>query len=605
MRDYLLVYILFQGMKKEERYISYMVDSLSDFCGEVLYLMCEEEKQLEETVERWWKNKKDGSGKGMIVVTGKLFGPFWSIEDDLEAFETGDKQVMVYYRTKAVFPDFLLVKKGVEWDRFHMFLNQGPDDKFSIREDLFCPFSLLLKGVPFLNMDCFGISDQLKYTMGEETVRAFDWIRHDTSYDIDMIWEIILKRYNLYDIKHALQLNYIIPERPLEVYKNREKKAAVVLHLFYDDLLEEVIDYIKGIPSFIDIYISTCPNQIEDFSAKLEKADISVTGIVKAGKRGRDAGALLVAFRPYLMKYEYICFLHDKKTSGGMEAESVGRSFMRLMWESLLKDQNHIQGILKLFEENSRLGILAPPFPMVGMYVDNLLGAEWTVCFEETLKLAKRLNCPVRIDKEKPVFALSTSFWCRTAALEPLFSYPWTFEDFPEEPLRLDGTINHAIERIISYIAQEQGYYSGVATTLKYASGYMENLQYMLDDVFCELHRGDLLDLQFPLRLNRMIEELCRLAIFCKMHKKIFVYGAGARAESIIHRLNNLQIPVECAVVTENKDRDSILEYPIKIFSEIQRELDKDCGVILAMNEKFQEEVVERVEEAGVDYFRV
>lgn len=142
-----------------------------------------------------------------------------------------------------------------------------------------------------------------------------------------------------------------------------------------------------------------------------------------------------------------------------------------------------------------------------------------------------------------------------------------------------------------------------MAATLEYASVYMENLQDMLDDVFRELHRGDWLELQFPLRLNGMIEELCRLAVFCKVHKKIFVYGAGARAESMINRLNKLQISIECAVVTENKDRDSILGYPVKMFREIQGELDRDCGIVLAMNEKFQEEVIGKIEETGVDFF--
>ena len=38
-------------------------------------------------------------------------------------------------------------------------------------------------------------------------------------------------------------------------------------------------------------------------------------------------------------------------------------------------------------------------------------------------------------------------------ALQPLFDLKLKEEDFPEEPLPIDGTIAHAIERLPVYIA--------------------------------------------------------------------------------------------------------------------------------------------------------
>ncbi|MBR3623782.1 MAG: hypothetical protein IKN43_10620, partial [Selenomonadaceae bacterium] len=52
--------------------------------------------------------------------------------------------------------------------------------------------------------------------------------------------------------------------------------------------------------------------------------------------------------------------------------------------------------------------------------------------------------------------------------------------DIPSEPMLADGTISHAIERIFPFVAQSQGYYSGLLMTEEYASLYLENYRYML-----------------------------------------------------------------------------------------------------------------------------
>ena len=59
-------------------------------------------------------------------------------------------------------------------------------------------------------------------------------------------------------------------------------------------------------------------------------------------------------------------------------------------------------------------------------------------------------------------------FWFRPAALRLLFKGDFPRGVFEKEPLQLDGTLNHALERIIPYAAQEAGYYSGVVISTSY-----------------------------------------------------------------------------------------------------------------------------------------
>ena len=55
---------------------------------------------------------------------------------------------------------------------------------------------------------------------------------------------------------------------------------------------------------------------------------------------------------------------------------------------------------------------------------------------------------------------------------------------FLEEPLASDGTLNHAIERIIIYVAQSEGYYTAMVESAFYASLYINNLYSVVSKFF-------------------------------------------------------------------------------------------------------------------------
>jgi lipopolysaccharide biosynthesis protein len=55
-------------------------------------------------------------------------------------------------------------------------------------------------------------------------------------------------------------------------------------------------------------------------------------------------------------------------------------------------------------------------------------------------------------------------FFARPAAIKPLLAANFAFEDFPVEPLPIDGTILHAIERLTPTICESQGF--GWQTTM-------------------------------------------------------------------------------------------------------------------------------------------
>ena len=55
-------------------------------------------------------------------------------------------------------------------------------------------------------------------------------------------------------------------------------------------------------------------------------------------------------------------------------------------------------------------------------------------------------------------FPVGTMFWCRPEALRPLFELRLSWDDYPAELVPIDGTILHAIERTLPFVAQNQAY---------------------------------------------------------------------------------------------------------------------------------------------------
>ena len=58
------------------------------------------------------------------------------------------------------------------------------------------------------------------------------------------------------------------------------------------------------------------------------------------------------------------------------------------------------------------------------------------------------------------MFPVGNMFWFRPGALRPLLESNIDYKDFPEEPIPNDGTLAHAVERILLYVAQHEGYSS-------------------------------------------------------------------------------------------------------------------------------------------------
>lgn len=405
------------------------------------------------------------------MLVSKDFRDFWTkmseiktFADDIGAFET---------RFTKFFSS-----RGFKWDTYVYM-----DDLKGRGFDNYCfnydwPYTLLKRKMPlirrksltqFVPNSCIGPE--------KEAWRALKYVEEKTSYDTSMIWEDLLRKNNIADLYTRLHLDYILPTESVIYKPLGQRKIALLMHIYYEDQIDYCFQYASNMPVYADIYVSTIEKNKSAVEKKFSEMKCNKLEVRIVQNRGRDMSALYVGCADVLenKEYDYICCIHDKKSPQvGM---LFGMSFRDLTFENTLASKAYVENVIGLLDRNPLLGYLGFPYMIGGPYWPVLSNA-WASDrnFSSTKEILKRCRINVRVSMDKPPIVYANVFWCRPVALKPLSDLLLTYEDFDQEPLGIDGTFSHALERAVTYVAQSQGYYSGVLYTDEYASIYIPAL---------------------------------------------------------------------------------------------------------------------------------
>ena len=324
-------------------------------------------------------------------------------------------------------------------------------------------------------------------TLGQPGKELYDYLKSTGLYDVNLIWDNILRTCHQADFVKNLHLNYILSSSSYDQNKMDEilkkRKLALVMHLYFPDLVEDSFQWASNVPKETDVYITTDTVEKKEAILKVFKNlpcnHLEVRVIVN---RGRDVSSILVGVKDVIQNYDYACFVHDKKTAQAKPG-SVGDSFGYKCWNNTLYNKEFVCNVLQTFEDNERLGILSPPEPNHGPFYQTL-GNEWGCNFEKSREVADKLGITIPMSEDKEALApYGTFFWFRPTALKVLFDHDWQYEEFPEEPNNFDGTILHAIERLYPICVQQAGYYPGLLMSDQYAAIEVTNLRYYVREL--------------------------------------------------------------------------------------------------------------------------
>jgi glycosyltransferase involved in cell wall biosynthesis len=222
-------------------------------------------------------------------------------------------------------------------------------------------------------------------------------------------------------------------------------RAAIHGHFHYPELLGDLLRCLTVNHTKCDLYLTT--NRNEDatiLQETLAKFDMPSAVINVVPNRGRDIGPLLSVDE--LRQYDVIGHVHGKRSA---LSPGLGDGWRDFLWHHLIGPLfPMVDTIIDALASDSTLGLVFPEDPHLSDWNENRPIAE---------DLARRMGItgalPTHFD-----FPNGTMFWARPAALQPLFSLGLRWEDYPPEPLPYDGTMLHALERLLPFVAAKAGF---------------------------------------------------------------------------------------------------------------------------------------------------
>ena len=358
-------------------------------------------------------------------------------------------------------------------------------------------------------------------------------------------------------------------------------KTLVVAYLYYYETVDYYLDYLGNIPEECKLILITSNenlvNSLEEFKEKNNNKSVCV--IIKKN-RGRDITAFLITAKKYILDSDYFCFIHDKRPNHEYLKDDIN-CWVDRIWRSMLDSESYIRNIISLFESDNSLGALFPPGPL-GDSVRPWYEDSWFKNYDNTVKLGKKLRLNIEINRSDFVVSLGTVLWARTYAIRPLFNVDWLENDFPEEPVPSDGTISHAIERILEYVVRNQGYVTSYIMPEDLAA---EIVGQLLQHVSQEdrLIKGEFPIFNYKHVLNWEERERVLIA-YVRAHRGLYIYGAGEYGGKMKSYLESVGATVKGFLITDNKCTDFNDKKGIYLLGEIA--IGKDDGVVIAVSEE-------------------
>ncbi len=234
-------------------------------------------------------------------------------------------------------------------------------------------------------------------------------------------------------------------------FDGSDSRVAVVIHVYYSDLVTELAESLKNIPVPCDVYVTNASDQ-EISSDVFAVGNVQNSVVIPIKNHGRDIAPLVyLANAGYLDPYDLILKVHTKKSpwrEAHQELSGSGDDWRDNILGSLVGSPSQVQRILDEFALNPRLGAVGAP--------DSIVGSEFWGGDEELVgELGKRLG--LRFNHEDLEFISGSMYWIRGFLLQGLRSLCMHYFDFHEEEGQIDGTTAHAVERLIGLLTKEAG----------------------------------------------------------------------------------------------------------------------------------------------------
>lgn len=222
--------------------------------------------------------------------------------------------------------------------------------------------------------------------------------------------------------------------------------TVLIVHIYYEDLIDSIFDsHLTGVQEKCDLIV-TVMQSVSVASLRKIKDKFENCFFIPTANRGRDIRPFIIALRrAHELGYFCACKLHTKKSLQLLD----GDLWRKQLFESLLPHADSVALAAEQFRSAHNLGLLASERSLRDL-------SEPAAHSGNTVWLYELM---VRIGAEKIVgnynfrFPAGSMYWFRMDALSQLLDDDFvSLDEFELEAGQLDGTLAHAIERIVGLL---------------------------------------------------------------------------------------------------------------------------------------------------------
>jgi lipopolysaccharide biosynthesis protein len=351
---------------------------------------------------------------------------------------------------------------------------------------------MLIDRNPLLERRAFFHDPRFLEYYAADLPRALQVMAQTSAYDPALIWRNIVRTAELRKLNTNAALTSILPDVRIKSGSAPDYgRVAVCAHVYYTDMVEELLSLTDNIPCSYDFIATTdtqAKKEIIETTVKGRKNVRNVIVRVVEQNRGRDMSSLFITCRDLFLEdhYDLVCRLHTKKSP--QVAAGVANMFKRHMFENLLNSSGYTTNVLDMFHDQPWIGVAVPPLVHIAFPT---MGHVWFNNRDTAEHLKTALDLKIDFDPDTPVGAFGTMFWFRPKALHKLFAHPWQWSDFNAEPRHIDGGLAHVLERMICYVAQDAGYTTQQILSTHLAGRNFAMLEYKLQKFSAALPNAD------------------------------------------------------------------------------------------------------------------
>ena len=240
--------------------------------------------------------------------------------------------------------------------------------------------------------------------------------------------------------------NIPIPDvRSISAAQNKQRsRFAVHAHIFYHDIWEEFVEKLSNTDIDLDLYVTITHFGARSVRLRERVLDTFPTAfVVLVPNLGRDIFPFVHLVNAGVFAYyDAVCKIHTKKSPHRQD----GDEWRNHLVDGVLRGPNMGRDLdLFLSETSASLWVADGQH-----YTDPVW---WGSNFEKTAQLLRRVEINAVFDHLS--FPAGSIYWLKPAVLDGIRGLSLTEFDFDLEMGQVDGTLAHAFERALGYIAED------------------------------------------------------------------------------------------------------------------------------------------------------